>query len=143
MKKEITRDTSELKQMFINVPELIGKELMGVKVFNANMYIETLGEDNKLTVDSFKKDNDLFIDSVCEKINITKSSMFIKDEFGDTYIHVALAVSFLEYFSVGFKMWSNSRVIELMVDGFSMSDNFIIANTLKRFGVEQLKEILK
>lgn len=143
MKKEITRDTSELKQMFINVPELFGKELMGVKVFNANMYIETLGEDNKLTVDSFKKDNDLFINSVCEKINITKSSMFIKDEFGDTYIHVALAVSFLEYFSVGFKMWANSRVIELMVDGFSMSDNFIIANTLKRFGVDQLKELIK
>lgn len=143
MKKEITRDTSELKQMFISVPELFGKELMGVKVFNANMYIETLGEDNKLTVDSFKKDNDLFINSVCEKINITKSSMFIKDEFGDTYIHVALAVSFLEYFSVGFKMWANSRVIELMVDGFSMSDNFIIANTLKRFGVDQLKELIK
>ena len=140
MKKK--RETSELKQLFQSIPGLLGKEIMGVKVFNATLYIESLEGEKELTIDSFKESHSEFIDVIARQIGVTKESILTTDEAGDVYMHIMLSVAFLEYFNVGFKVWSNARMIELMVDGISMSDNFIIGNTIKRFGVDQLKEML-
>ena len=140
MKKK--RETSELKQLFQSIPGLLGKEIMGVKVFNATLYIESLEGEKELTIDSFKESHSEFIDVIARQIGVTKESILTTDEAGDVYMHIMISVAFLEYFNVGFKVWSNARMIELMVDGISMSDNFIIGNTIKRFGVDQLKEML-
>ena len=140
MKKK--RETSELKQLFQSIPGLLGKEIMGVKVFNATLYIESLEGEKELTIDSFKESHSEFIDVIARQIGVTKESILTTDESGDVYMHIMLSVAFLEYFNVGFKVWSNARMIELMVDGISMSDNYIIGNTIKRFGVDQLKEML-
>ena len=140
MKKK--RETSELKQLFQSIPGLLGKEIMGVKVFNATLYIESLEGEKELTIDSFKESHSEFIDVIAKQIGLSKESILTTDESGDVYMHIMLSVAFLEYFNVGFKVWSNARMIELMVDGISMSDNFIIGNTIKRFGVDQLKEML-
>ncbi|MGE4284214.1 MAG: hypothetical protein AB7G87_10910 [Clostridia bacterium] len=140
MKKK--RETSELKQLFQSIPGLLGKEIMGVKVFNATLYVESLEGEKELTIDSFKESHSEFIDVIARQIGVTKESILTTDEAGDVYMHIMLSVAFLEYFNVGFKVWSNARMIELMVDGISMSDNFIIGNTIKRFGVDQLKEML-
>lgn len=140
MKKK--RETSELKQLFQSIPGLLGKEIMGVKVFNATLYIESLEGEKELTIDSFKESHSEFIDVIAKQIGVSRDSILTTDESGDVYMHIMLSVAFLEYFNVGFKVWSNARIIELMVDGISMSDNFIIGNTIKRFGVDQLKEML-
>lgn len=140
MKKK--RETSELKQLFQSIPGLLGKEIMGVKVFNATLYIESLEGEKELTIDSFKESHSEFIDVIARQIGVTKESILTTDEAGDVYMHIMLSVAFLEYFNVGFKVWSNARMIELMVDGISMSDNFIIGNTIKRFGIDQLKEMI-
>ena len=140
MKKK--RETSELKQLFQSIPDLLGKEIMGVKVFNATLYIESLEGEKELTIDSFKESHSEFIDVIAKQIGLSKESILTTDESGDVYMHIMLSVAFLEYFNVGFKVWSNARMIELMVDGISMSDNYIIGNTIKRFGVDQLKEML-
>ena len=140
MKKK--RETSELKQLFQSIPGLLGKEIMGVKVFNASLYVDNLEGDIDLTIESFKESHSEFIDVIAKQIGLSKESILTTDEAGDVYMHIMLSVSFLEYFNVGFKVWSNARMIELMVDGISMSDNFIIGNTIKRFGVDQLKEML-
>lgn len=140
MKKK--RETSELKQLFQSIPGLLGKEIMGVKVFNATLYIESLEGEKELTIDSFKESHSEFIDVIAKQIGLSKESILTTDESGDVYMHIMLSVAFLEYFNVGFKVWSNARMIELMVDGISMSDNYIIGNTIKRFGVDQLKEML-
>ena len=140
MKKK--RETSELKQLFQSIPGLLGKEIMGVKVFNASLYVDNLEGDIDLTIESFKESHSEFIDVIAKQIGLSKESILTTDESGDVYMHIMLSVAFLEYFNVGFKVWSNARMIELMVDGISMSDNFIIGNTIKRFGVDQLKEML-
>lgn len=140
MKKK--RETSELKQLFQSIPGLLGKEIMGVKVFNATLYIESLEGEKELTIDSFKESHSEFIDVIARQIGVTKESILTTDEAGDVYMHIMLSVAFLEYFNVGFKVWSNARMIEVMVDGISMSDNFIIGNTIKRFGIDQLKEMI-
>ena len=140
MKKK--RETSELKQLFQSIPGLLGKEIMGVKVFNATLYIESLEGEKELTIDSFKESHSEFIDVIAKQIGVSRDSILTTDESGDVYMHIMLSVAFLEYFNVGFKVWSNARMIELMVDGISMSDNYIIGNTIKRFGVDQLKEML-
>ena len=140
MKKK--RETSELKQLFQSIPGLLGKEIMGVKVFNASLYVDNLEGDIDLTIESFKESHSEFIDVIAKQIGLSKESILTTDESGDVYMHIMLSVAFLEYFNVGFKVWSNARMIELMVDGISMSNNFIIGNTIKRFGVDQLKEML-
>ncbi len=140
MKKK--RETSELKQLFQSIPGLLGKEIMGVKVFNASLYVDNLEGDIDLTIESFKESHSEFIDVIAKQIGLSKESILTTDESGDVYMHIMLSVAFLEYFNVGFKVWSNARMIELMVDGISMSDNYIIGNTIKRFGVDQLKEML-
>ena len=140
MKKK--RETSELKQLFQSIPGLLGKEIMGVKVFNASLYVDNLEGDIDLTIESFKESHSEFIDVIAKQIGLSKESILTTDESGDVYMHIMLSVAFLEYFNVGFKVWSNARMIEVMVDGISMSDNFIIGNTIKRFGVDQLKEML-
>ena len=141
MKKQ-KREKQELKQLFQSIPGLLGKEIMGVKVFNASLYIEGLEGENDLTVESFQESHSEFIDVIAKQIGVSRDSILTTDESGDVYMHIMLSVAFLEYFNVGFKVWSNARIIELMVDGISMSDNFIIGNTIKRFGVDQLKEML-
>ena len=141
MKKQ-KREKQELKQLFQSIPGLLGKEIMGVKVFNASLYVDNLEGENNLTVESFKESHSEFIDVIAKQIGLSKESILTTDESGDVYMHIMLSVAFLEYFNVGFKVWSNARMIELMVDGISMSDNFIIGNTIKRFGVDQLKEML-
>lgn len=141
MKKQ-KREKQELKQLFQSIPGLLGKEIMGVKVFNASLYVDNLEGGNNLTVESFKESHSEFIDVIAKQIGLSKESILTTDESGDVYMHIMLSVAFLEYFNVGFKVWSNARMIELMVDGISMSDNFIIGNTIKRFGVDQLKEML-
>ena len=141
MKKQ-KREKQELKQLFQSIPGLLGKEIMGVKVFNASLYVDNLEGENNLTVESFKESHSEFIDVIAKQIGLSKESILTTDESGDVYMHIMLSVAFLEYFNVGFKVWSNARMIKLMVDGISMSDNFIIGNTIKRFGVDQLKEML-
>lgn len=141
MKKQ-KREKQELKQLFQSIPGLLGKEIMGVKVFNASLYVDNLEGDSDLTIESFKESHSEFIDVIAKQIGLSKESILTTDESGDVYMHIMLSVAFLEYFNVGFKVWSNARMIELMVDGISMSDNFIIGNTIKRFGVDQLKEML-
>lgn len=141
MKKQ-KREKQELKQLFQSIPGLLGKEIMGVKVFNASLYVDNLEGENNLAVESFKESHSEFIDVIAKQIGLSKESILTTDESGDVYMHIMLSVAFLEYFNVGFKVWSNARMIELMVDGISMSDNFIIGNTIKRFGVDQLKEML-
>ena len=141
MKKQ-KREKQELKQLFQSIPGLLGKEIMGVKVFNASLYVDSLEGESDLTVESFKESHSEFIDVIAKQIGLSKESILTTDESGDVYMHIMLSVAFLEYFNVGFKVWSNARMIELMVDGISMSDNFIIGNTIKRFGVDQLKEML-
>ena len=140
MKKK--RETSELKQLFQSIPGLLGKEIMGVKVFNASLYVDNLEGDIDLTIESFKESHSEFIDVIAKQIGLSKESILTTDESGDVYMHIMLSVAFLEYFNVGFKVWFNARMIELMVDGISMSNSYIIANTSKRFGVDQLKEML-
>lgn len=141
MKKQ-KREKQELKQLFQSIPGLLGKEIMGVKVFNASLYVDNLEGENNLTVESFKESHSEFIDVIAKQIGLSKESILTTDESGDVYMHIMLSVAFLEYFNVGFKVWSNARMIELMVDGISMSDNFIIGNTIKRFGIDQLKEMI-
>jgi hypothetical protein len=53
MKKQ-KREKQELKQLFQSIPGLLGKEIMGVKVFNASLYVDNLEGENNLTVESFK-----------------------------------------------------------------------------------------
>ncbi len=141
MKKQ-KREKQELKQLFQSIPGLLGKEIMGVKVFNASLYVDNLEGENNLTVESFKESHSEFIDVIAKQIGLSKESILTTDESGDVYMHIMLSVAFLEYFNVGFKVWSNARMIEVMVDGISMSDNFIIGNTIKRFGIDQLKEMI-
>ena len=140
--KNQKREKQELKQLFQSIPGLLGKEIMGVKVFNASLYVDNLEGENNLTVESFKESHSEFIDVIAKQIGLSKESILTTDESGDVYMHIMLSVAFLEYFNVGFKVWSNARMIELMVDGISMSDNFIIGNTIKRFGIDQLKEMI-
>ena len=63
MKKQ-KREKQELKQLFQSIPGLLGKEIMGVKVFNASLYVDNLEGENNLTVESFKESHSEFIDVI-------------------------------------------------------------------------------
>lgn len=102
--------------------------------FDATHFIRSQGDERRHNVKEFRIAFHHWIAALCEMYGIDREDMVITDETsGHLLIDECLALLFVVYIDPGFGAYMLDRVSEMLVDGFTVSDTWLVRAAGSRF----------
>ena len=127
-------------------PELLFGESpnSGSTYFDATHFIRSRGDERRHNVKEFRIAFHHWITTLTNMYSIEKESLVIRDETsGHLLIDECLALLFVVYVDPDFGVYILERVSELLIDGFSVSDSWLVMAAGNRFTIEELTKSVK
>lgn len=127
-------------------PELLFGESPnnGHTYFDATHFIRSLGDEQRHSVQEFRIAFHHWITALSNIYSIDKEDLVIRDETsGHILIDESLALLFVVYVEPDFAAFLLERMSELLIDGFSVSDSWLIMAAGSRFTIEELTKSVK
>jgi len=127
-------------------PELLFGESpnSGSTYFDATHFIRSRGDEHRHNVKEFRIAFHHWITTLTNMYSIEKESLVIRDETsGHLLIDECLALLFVVYVDPDFGVYILERVSELLIDGFSVSDSWLVMAAGNRFTIEELTKSVK
>ena len=122
-------------------PELLFGESpnSGSTYFDATHFIRSRGDEHRHNVKEFRIAFHHWITTLTNMYSIEKEALVIRDETsGHLLIDECLALLFVVYVDPDFGVYILERVSELLIDGFSVSDSWLVMAAGNRFTIEEL-----
>lgn len=102
--------------------------------FDATHFIRSQGDERRHNVKEFRIAFHHWITALCEIYKIANEDLVITDEAsGHLLIDECLALLFVVYIDPGFGAYMLDRVSEMLVDGFTVSDTWLVKAAAGRF----------
>ena len=127
-------------------PELLFGESPnnGLTYFDATHFIRSRGDERRHSVQEFRIAFHHWITALSNTYSIDKEDLVIRDETsGHILIDESLALLFVVYVEPDFAAFLLERMSELLIDGFSVSDSWLIMAAGSRFTIEELTKSVK
>ena len=127
-------------------PELLFGESpnSGSTYFDATHFIRSRGDEHRHNVKEFRIAFQHWITTLTNMYSIEKEALVICDETsGHLLIDECLALLFVVYVDPDFGVYILERVSELLIDGFSVSDSWLVMAAGNRFTIEELTKSVK
>ena len=127
-------------------PELLFGESPngGSTYFDATHFIRSRGDEHRHNVKEFRIAFHHWITTLTNMYSIEKEALVIRDETsGHLLIDECLALLFVVYVDPDFGVYILERVSELLIDGFSVSDSWLVMAAGNRFTIEELTKSVK
>ena len=127
-------------------PELLFGESpnSGSTYFDATHFIRSRGDEHRHNVKEFRIAFHDWITTLTNMYSIEKEALVIRDETsGHLLIDECLALLFVVYVDPDFGVYILERVSELLIDGFSVSDSWLVMAAGNRFTIEELTKSVK
>ena len=127
-------------------PELLFGESphSGSTYFDATHFIRSRGDEHRHNVKEFRIAFHHWITTLTNMYDIEKEALVIRDETsGHLLIDECLALLFVVYVDPDFGVYILERVSELLIDGFSVSDSWLVMAAGNRFTIEELTKSVK
>ena len=127
-------------------PELLFGESpnSGSTYFDATHFIRSRGDEHRHNVKEFRIAFHHWITTLTNMYSIEKEALVIRDETsGHLLIDECLALLFVVYGDPDFGVYILERVSELLIDGFSVSDSWLVMAAGNRFTIEELTKSVK
>ena len=127
-------------------PELLFGESpnSGSTYFDATHFIRSRGDEHRHNVKEFRIAFHHWITTLTNMYGIEKEALVIRDETsGHLLIDECLALLFVVYVDPDFGVYILERVSELLIDGFSVSDSWLVMAAGNRFTIEELTKSVK
>ena len=127
-------------------PELLFGESPnnGLTYFDATHFIRSRGDERRHGVQEFRIAFHHWITTLTNMYGIEKEALVIRDETsGHLLIDECLALLFVVYVDPDFGVYILERVSELLIDGFSVSDSWLVMAAGNRFTIEELTKSVK
>jgi len=123
-------DLGQVKQegeaTYKELPGLLFSNIGSNRVFNAEHFIESLGEAGKgLTVQGYLEEREKQIDFVCERLEIDKKHIHLKLEGQPSMISAILGFDFACWAVPSLLFYSYERLHEVFINGFTVSDRYL------------------
>lgn len=116
----------------------------GPHYFDATHFIRSRGDERRHNVREFRMAFQLWITALCETYGIDAADLIICDETsGHMLIDECLALLFVVYIEPSFGAYMLERLSEMLTDGLSVSDTWLIKAVSLRFTREELTQILE
>lgn len=116
----------------------------GPVYFDATHFIRNRGDERRHNVQEFRIAFHHWITALTNMYTIDKEDLIIRDETsGHLLIDECLALLFVVYIDPAFGAYMLERISELLVDGFSVSDSWLVMAAGNRFTIEELTKNLK
>ena len=135
----------ELKHNFsakyVELPDLLFGEVMGVSVFNASAYLRN--SKNEKTIDRFRQEKNEIISEYAKILELDVDQFFLRDASGDTLVRGELALLFISYVSASFNIYCNVIMDELLLNGFVVSDRYLTITAARRLSKKVFEELAK
>lgn len=135
----------ELKHNFsakyVELPDLLFGEIMGVSVFNASAYLRNIKSDK--TIEAFKQEKSDIINEYAKMLELDVEQFFSQDVSGDLMVRGELALLFISYVSVSFNIYCNVIMEELLLNGFVVSDRYLTITAARRLSKKVFEELAK
>lgn len=111
----------------------------GVFYFNATYFIQRRGNPAKHNIRDFRIGFQHWITAAEKTYEIEREDLIICDEAtGDILIDECLALPFIAYIEPGFAMYMMERMSEMLLNGITVSDTWLLQNARLRFTKEEL-----
>lgn len=127
-------------------PELLfGRdEPDGQVYFDATHFIRSRGDERRHSVAEFRVAFHFWITALKELYDIDMDDMFIRDATsGHLLIDESLALLFVVYIDPMFGGYMLERLSELLTEGFSVSDSWLVKAVGNRITIEELTQIVE
>lgn len=127
-------------------PELLFGESPdnGSVYFDATHFIRSQGDERRHNVQEFRIAFHHWITALSGMYSIDKEDLVIRDESsGHLLIDECLALLFVVYIDSEFGAYMLERISELLIDGFSVSDSWLVMAAGNRFTIEELTKNVK
>ena len=127
-------------------PELLFGESpnSGSTYFDATHFIRSRGDERRHNVQEFRIAFHHWITTLANMYSIEKEALVICDETsGHLLIDECLALLFVVYVDPDFGVYILERVSEILIDGFSVSDSWLVMAAGNRFTIEELTKSVK
>ena len=127
-------------------PELLFGESpnSGSTYFDATHFIRSRGDERRHNVQEFRIAFHHWITTLTNMYGIEKEALVIRDETsGHLLIDECLALLFVVYVGPDFGVYILERISELLIDGFSVSDSWLVMAAGNRFTIEELTKSVK
>lgn len=127
-------------------PELLFGESPnnGPSYFDATHYIRSQGDERRHSVKEFRVAFHHWITALSKIYSIEKDDLVIRDaSSGHILIDESLALLFVVYIDPDFGAYMLERTSELLVEGFSVSDSWLIMAAGSRLTIEELTQNVK
>ena len=127
-------------------PELLFGESpnSGSTYFDATHFIRSRGDEHRHNVKEFRIAFHHWITTLANMYSIEKEALVICDETsGHLLIDECLALLFVVYVDPDFGVYILERISELLIDGFSVSDSWLVMAAGNRFTIEELTKSVK
>ncbi len=112
--------------------------------FDATHFIQSRGDEKRHSLADFRVAFHLWIEELCRQYEIDREDLFIRDEAsGHLLIDECLALLFVVYIEPPFGVYLLERISEMFVDGFTVSDTWLVQSVGLRFTNEELTQILE
>lgn len=127
-------------------PELLFGESpdTGSVYFDATHFIRSRGDERRHNVQEFRIAFHHWITALTSMYAIDKEDFVIRDESsGHLLIDECLSLLFVVYIDPEFGAYMLERMSELLINGFSVSDSWLVMAAGNRFTIEELTENVK
>ncbi len=112
--------------------------------FDATHFIRSRSDERKHNVREFRTAFHYWIASLSRIYGIDTEDLFVQDEAsGHILVDDCLALLFVVYIEPDFGAYMLERLSEMMTDGISVSDTWLIRAVSLRFTSEELTQILE
>ena len=116
----------------------------GPVYFDATHFIRSKGDERRHNVQEFRIAFHHWITALSDMYSIDKEDLVICEETsGHLLIDECLALLFVVYIDPAFGAYMLERVSELLIDGFTVSDSWLVMAAGNRFTLEELTKNLK
>ena len=127
-------------------PELLFGESpnSGSTYFDATHFIRSRGDERRHNVKEFRIAFHHWITTLTNMYDIEKEALVIRDETsGHLLIDECLALLFVVYVDPDFGVYLLERISVLLIDGFSVSDSWLVMAAGYRFTIEEITKSVK
>lgn len=137
--------TAPLAVKYGEFPELLfGTSENGTAYFDATLYIEEKGDQNKHSPVDFIRKFSFWFETMKSSYEIADNEIVATDDAtGHTLIDESLALLFVAYIDPVFGVYMLERVSEMLLDGIVLSDTRIINLVRNRLTKEILSNLNK
>lgn len=109
--------------------------------FDATHFIRSQGDERRHNVQEFRVAFHHWITALSLVYEIDRDDLFIRDETsGHLLIDECLALLFVVYIEPQFGAYMLERMSEMLIDGFSVSDTWLVMAAGNRFTPEELTQ---